>query len=304
MTPPPVARPKPRHEPTFRERIGAHSLLLTQGEKDLAALLLQSFPEVAFESTAEIGRRVGVSAATVTRFFAKLGYAGFHAFRAEAQGAVRSMQSSPVDRLNPKAGGGASAAATLKRGFELERGNLDATLAGIRESEWIALADRLLEPNGRIYVLGERKGFAVAYYLYIHLNLCLPNVTLLNFQGALTPDSLIRVSEDDLLIAIEGRRYVASTRRVARAFLRKGAEVALWTDSPLSPIYKDARFRVVLSTASPGPFDSYAAALALSNALANLLAEKLGRSLAKTLQEGEAVWREFHTFAQPGDGEE
>ncbi|HEY8369919.1 MAG TPA: RpiR family transcriptional regulator, partial [Thermodesulfobacteriota bacterium] len=59
------------------ERIERRRAALTESERELAAFVVEHYPHVAFESATSIGQRVGVSAATVVRFFAKLGYEGF-----------------------------------------------------------------------------------------------------------------------------------------------------------------------------------------------------------------------------------
>lgn len=278
------------------ERIERRRAALTESERELAAFVVEHYPHVAFESATSIGQRVGVSAATVVRFFAKLGYEGFADVQRELRAEVAARLHSPIERLDATRETPDEASELLRQSLTVDLGNLEATYRGVDPEQFRLLVERLVAPGGRIYVMGEKKGYGVAHYLHTQLNLALPDVTLLESGQSLIVDRLLRVTEKDLLVAIDVRRYARATVLVARRFRDIGADVAVLADSPLSPLSGLARYRLPIATTGAGAFDSYTAAVSLVNAIVNGVAIRRKQALHDTLERGEALWQEFQTF--------
>ncbi|HEX7127747.1 MAG TPA: MurR/RpiR family transcriptional regulator [Thermodesulfobacteriota bacterium] len=278
------------------ERIERRRAALTESERELAAFVVEHYPHMAFESATSIGQRVGVSAATVVRFFAKLGYEGFADVQRELRAEVAARLHSPIERLDAAREAPDEASELLRQSLTVDLGNLEATYRGVDPEQFRLLVERLVAPGGRIYVMGEKKGYGVAHYLHTQLNLALPDVTLLESGQSLLVDRLLRLTEKDLLVAIDVRRYARATVLVARRFRDIGADVAVLADSPLSPLSGLARFRLPITTTGAGAFDSYTAAVSLVNAIVNGVAIRRKQALHDTLERGEALWQEFQTF--------
>ncbi len=296
------------------QRIERRRAALTESERELAAYVVEHYPHVVFESATSIGQRVGVSAATVVRFFAKLGYDSFADVQRELRQEVAARLHSPIQRLDAAGEGPRAADAVLHQSLEVDLGNLQATYRSVDPAQFEALVERLVAGRGRVYVMGEKKGYGVAHYLHTQLNLALPEVVLLESGQSLLVDRLLRVTAQDLLIAIDVRRYARATVLAARRFHELGADLAVLTDSPLSPLAGLAKFRLLITTAGAGAFDSYTAAISLVNALVNGVAARRKEALHETLEQGEALWQAFQTFtardffdegypAPPGRGE-
>ncbi len=297
------------------ERIERRRAALTESERDLAAFVVEHHPHMAFESATSIGQRVGVSAATVVRFFAKLGYDGFADVQRELRAEVAARLLSPIERLDATREAPGEANELLRQSLNVDLGNLQATYRGVDPEQFQALVERLVAPGGRTYVMGEKKGYGVAHYLQTQLNLALPDVTLLESGESLLVDRLLRVTAQDLLVAVDVRRYARATVLVAKRFRDIGADVAVLADSPLSPLSGLARFKLPITTTGAGAFDSYTAAISLVNAVVNGVAVRRKQELHETLERGEALWQEFQTFSArdffeegyptpPGRGEE
>lgn len=278
------------------ERIERRRAALTESERDLSAFIVEHHPQVAFESATSIGQRVGVSAATVVRFFAKLGYDGFADVQRELRDEVAARLHSPIQRLEATREAPRGAQDLLQQSLGVDASNLQATYRAVDPAQFEALVERLVAPAGRVYVMGEKKGYGVAHYLHTQLNLALPDVTLLESGQSLIVDRLLRVAPQDLLVAVDVRRYARATVLVAKRFRDLGADVAVLADSPLSPLSGLARFKLPITTTGAGAFDSYTAAVSLVNALVNGVAARRKRELHETLERGEALWQEFQTF--------
>jgi DNA-binding MurR/RpiR family transcriptional regulator len=82
----------------FHERVQRKNSRLTRSQVALAQYILQHGEEVPFLSSAELGHRVHVSDATVTRFCTALGYSGYADLQKDLQKWLR-MRLAPSERL-------------------------------------------------------------------------------------------------------------------------------------------------------------------------------------------------------------
>src|SRR5215831_4462007 len=73
---------------------------LSPAERKLARVLLSSYPIAGLESVARFAERAGVSAPTVTRFIAKLGFRGYPEFQEKLRNEVQERLSSPLARYH------------------------------------------------------------------------------------------------------------------------------------------------------------------------------------------------------------
>ncbi len=281
------------------DRIEAQRHDLTERERALASYLADHYPNIAFESATSIGAQVGASPATVVRFFAKLGYNGFADFQREVRGQVERRLHSPLERLSNPAAHADDPAGIIQRTFELEQRNLSRTFQELDGAQFAALVARLCIPNQRVFIIGEKKGYSVAHLLYAQLNMGVDDVTLLETGQSLLADRLMRVRPGDLLIAIDVRRYVRSVVQTAKCFVDRGADVAVLTDSLISPLGEWARYRLVAATEGATAFDSYLGLFALVNTLVNGVTLRRKQQVADNLAAGEALWEAFSVFDQP-----
>ncbi|MEI2416025.1 MurR/RpiR family transcriptional regulator [Orrella sp. JC864] len=282
------------------DRIAKGSATLTQREKALADYLIANYPHGALESATDIARKVGISASTVVRYFAKLGYPSFADVQREARTEISSKLSSPVQRVGITLGQDQSLQHVVDNAFLLDKENLNATREGLDMAEMEAFVRRLTRGNGRILVVGEKNSYPVAHYLHTHLNMCLPNVQMLDTRQSMLADSMMWVRQTDTLLAVTIRRYSRAVVQAARYFRHIGAPVLAVTDSPLSPIAALSDHRMLIRTASASPFDSYTAAFGLSNALISAVALSRKKEMGALLRRGDAIWKMFDTFIEQG----
>lgn len=277
------------------QRIESQAPNFTEGEKALAALLIDRYPNIGFETTTAIGRAASVSAATVVRFFTKLGYGGFAEFQREARDEVSTRLQSPLQRLETP--GGAEPAGLIDQTIALDIANISATLRGLDRGKLDELIDRLCRPGQRVFICGEKKAYAVAHYLYTQLNPCVDDVVLIESGQSLIGDRLLRLRSDDLLIAIDVRRYIRNVELTAKAFRDIGADIAILSDSALSPLTRFARYRIGVATDGVSAFDSYTSLFSAANLICNGVAAKSRHQVAKNLAVGEKLWESFGIFS-------
>jgi DNA-binding MurR/RpiR family transcriptional regulator len=290
----------------FMDRMAKAADALTQREKALADYLIANYPQGLLESATDIARHVGISASTVVRFFAKLDYASFPDAQREARIAVSSKMASPVQRAGVALRHENSLQAVLDESFLIDRTNIDATREGLDLADVDGMVRTLARSSGRVFVVGEKNSHAIAHYLHIHLNLCLPNVQMLDTRQSVIADNLVWLTDKDVVLAISIRRYSRQVLQAAQYARQIGGKVLAITDSPLAPIAGLAHHRAVVHTASASPFDSYTAAYCLCNALVAAISLRRRKEIEATIQRSDEIWRRFGTFIEhdgPGAAE-
>ena len=118
-----------------------------------------------------------------------------------------------------------------------------------------------------------------------------PGVVLVDGNQVATQQTLAHVDSNDVVVAIDLRRY---DRWVVEA-VRCAAESAAWclavTDSVLSPLAVEADATLIVHADADGPFDSHVGTLALLNLLVAGVAAKGRRTATARLERAEAAWR-------------
>ena len=158
------------------ERLEVEQAHLTASERQIAQYLISHYPQAILGSASSIGRATKISAATVVRFFAKLGYESFAEAQEEIRREVALKLNSPMDRMAIVDTNATSTEAFLARFHALEVDNIKATFQQIDTGNFEALIDCILATKGKIYILGEKNSHPVAFLMWAHLNICLDNV--------------------------------------------------------------------------------------------------------------------------------
>jgi len=282
------------------ERIGERREDLTDSEQAIARYIAMNYSSVAYDSAASIAQKCEVSGATATRFFTKLGYDSFAEVQREVRDEIAQRLSSPLTRLDSSLQADASAAGVFKLTLDRDLENIRLAAEGMQSSQVLGMAEILMQCRGTVFLYGEKKGYAVAFYLYTQLNLCLERVELLSTEQSLLPDRLLRIGPDDVLLVMDMRRYVRATVQAAHTFAERGAKVLLLGDSDASPLAKIADFGIYFPVEGAFLFDSYAALIFAANALSNVVAFQRKSETVARAKEGERLWDRFEIFSVKG----
>src|SRR5262245_39420067 len=93
----------PDGAPASREAANLHRRIrqadLTPAERSIAAVVLDDYPRSALLSAGQLASTAGVSAASVSRFAAKLGYGSFAEVQEHLREELRARLESPSERL-------------------------------------------------------------------------------------------------------------------------------------------------------------------------------------------------------------
>jgi len=292
---------------TLLERLRLHQTEMTARERQIASYLEAGYPHAGLESATAVSERVNVSAATVVRFVAKLGYNGYADLQRELREETGARLASPLQRLDDQRTDDPDDQARSSNSVDVVTRSFEAALASLSRSygsfdrQALASIDTLLtECKGRVWIIGEKKARSIALYLYAHLNLCLDHVSLLNTDASFEADQLLEVARDDVVIVIDVRRYVERGVVAAEWCLARGASLVVLSDSSASPLFAKTNYRLAAFTNAAAAFDSYVSLMFMVDVLTNAVTLRDPDRARKRLSLGEAAWSQFQIFGSGG----
>jgi DNA-binding MurR/RpiR family transcriptional regulator len=244
---------------------------LTPNEKRAAQRLLADYPVAGLDTVAAFGKSAGVSAPTVLRMIAKLGFESYGAFQKALRAELAAQRETPLMK-----GGGFSADDQLGRFAEATVANIHESVANVARGEFDAIVRLLADRNRPVHVLGGRFTDPIADYMVAHLRVLRPQVRRITGQRFGWLDQLLDVGKRDVFVLFDIRRYSDDLAHLARAAAKRGATVTLFTDQWLSPISKVARHVLPVRVVVPSIWDSSAGLLLLVEALLSAIAAELG----------------------------
>lgn len=279
----------------LRHRIKQEWEQLSKSERSIAAHLMESYPQAAFETVQSLGDITGTSGRSVVRLVQKLGYSGFPDLQHELQGDIELRLSSPAARLRVQESSGDGGPAWLEKTVQ--------NIAGIEEATdaVTAAAGVLAKAKGRVLLHGSGKSAAIALYLWHELVLVRPSVVLLSGSKFEVVDAAFDVGSDDVAVVFDMRRYPPLAAQLAAATREAGGTVVVVSDSPFSPASHLSDHVLAVKTGSTFVFDSYASAFALVDLLVSQVIRALpaGRVAAR-LNAFEGAAARTALFGEPG----
>lgn len=264
--------------PSVAERVRRDLVTLTPNEKRAAQRLLADYPVSGLDTVAAFGKASGVSAPTVLRMIAKLGFDSYGEFQKALRAELAAQRETPLMK-----GSDFSANDQLDRFAEATIANLRESIANVPRGEFEAIVRLLSERNRPVHVLGGRFTDALADYTVAHLRVLRPHVRRITGQRFGWLDQLLDVGKRDVFVLFDIRRYSDDLAELARAASQRGATVTLFTDQWLSPISRVARHVLPARVVVPSIWDSSAGLLLLIEALLSAIAANLGSTARNRL---------------------
>lgn len=255
----------------IRERIVKAADTLTTGERKLAATILSDYPFSGLSPIHELARHSEVSAPSISRFVTKIGLEGYQEFQRELISELKQGLRSPLELHapdRPVEGG------FLKDFIAKSTSQMAMAADAITEEQFIRICNLLSDPKRRIYILGGRISDTIARHMTFHLRLIRKDVYHLPSDAEMWPDYLLRMRQGDILYLVDFRRYEPRLERLADQAMQQGqARIVLMTDKWISPIARHAREVMPVPIDSGTLWDTYSAALAVTEAIVTRIAE-------------------------------
>ena len=255
-----------------RQQIEDMSPRLTASERKLAVVLLADYPFAGLEPIQIFAEKTHVSAPSITRFVQKLGCGGYLEFQRRLISELKEDQQSPVE-LRRRTG----PVSDHFLGSFLDRASNIVKLAGesVTEAQFERVCAMLSDEKRSIHMIGGRISDPVAQYLSRHLRQIRKDVFHIPSDPEVWPEYLLRMRTRDVLYVVDFRRYEQRLSDLARnAAERRGAQVILVTDKWLSPISSHAREILAMPIESGTAWDSYCAAIAVTEAIITRVADQ------------------------------
>ena len=286
------------------ERLADPQAGLTASERTLAASLERDYPHVLLESATALAARIGTSASTVVRLFAKLGYGSYSEAQREARAEMTALLQTAGQRAPVTIGTRRSLRQCLDDALLHDQHNIAATRDGLDTAAFEAIAHSIATTSGRVFVLAQINSAPVAAWLTLHLNMCRPGVQEMGAGGASATDQLLWIQPGDVLLAFSIRRYASGPVKMAQRFRAAGGQVLAITDSASAPLAALADHRVQVRISNASPFNSYTAAFFLCNALVSAVAQLRHTAVSESLARRDMLWKdvEGHLLVDPISG--
>lgn len=216
---------------------------LSKQHRKIADYIIANYVDVAFMGIIELSNRSGVSTATITRFVKQFGYKSFSEFQ-KALESLAKTEIIPVKEyqsyilVHPKKN-------VLIDQIDDAKAALDAVYSD-RLNEEISRIAHILDNAHRIYVLGSRSSFAIAYYTYFSLKRVKENVQLIENRNEDITIELQYVTNKDALLVISYPKYTQYTVDVVEYFKKRECVIISITDRITSPIAKVATHLLIV----------------------------------------------------------
>lgn len=277
---------------TVAELVRRNMARLTPTERRPAQVLLASYPIAGLESVTQFARRANVSAPTVLRLLAKLGFSGYADFQSRLRDEVEARLRNPINKHDAKGGAAAEQQDDfLGRFAESIASNIHESFRTVDRGEFEQVVALLADTKRRIYLLGGRFSDAVAHYMFMHLHALRPAVTHVSGQTSTWSEYLLDIRQGDVVIAFDVRRYQPDIVEFASEASKAGAKVVLFTDQWISPISRVARHMFPVRIDIGTTWDSSAATLSLAEALLEATGERIWPDVQKRIGRLEGLRR-------------
>lgn len=244
------------------ERLRASWALFSPQEQRVASFIVDHFDDLISYNSAELARLSGVSKATVSRLFKRLGYERYKDMREE----LRTLRQSgmPLTENRDAVQGNT----LLARHYKQEMANLTHLVNQLEAGPFAEVVNALV--NGkRIFIIGMRNSWPVAMHLRQQLLQVRSNVQLLPQPGQTLAEELVDIDSDDCVVAVAFRRRPRIIKPLLAGLQQRGIPLVLLSESATSGIEAYSRWHLSAPLDSVSAFDSYSSAMSLVNLLAN-----------------------------------
>lgn len=281
---------------TVIDRIMVHADRLTATERKVAAILAEEPQIIAFGTVAQVAQRAGTSGPSVVRLAVKLGYDGFVGLQADVQSELAQQLGPARERIREQLPND-----LVNQVEATEKDNLTLTLHNLSREALERAASALSDLDHRVWVYPGELTASIGMVLSTFLSHLRPGVTLLSGSDMTIGRALTDLRAGDPMVAIDIHRYERSLVSMVDWSQRRGARLIALTDSPLSPLARQAGETFFMSARGVGPFDSVVGGVALANVLVSAVAAKLRDTAAGRLDTIECAWADWRALVvEPG----
>ena len=267
---------------------------LSKGHRRIADYIVKNSEKVAFMTAADLGKEVGISESTVVRFAKALDFSGYPKMQKALQQMIRSKLTT-VQRMRMT--DQESQSEILKKVLDSDVQNIRTSLTELDPLVFQDVLKQIQEAR-HVLIMGMRSSKLLAEYFVFYLNLLRPGVFVVDSTYNEPIESLLHITEEDLVIAISYPRYSYKTIETMEFIRKKGVKIVAITDSDESPIYSMAHYPLIAKGNMFSIVDSLVAPMSVINALIVALGNERREELTDRFTELEEMWDSIHTYTK------
>ncbi|WP_420064724.1 MurR/RpiR family transcriptional regulator [Pectobacterium colocasium] len=252
------------------ERLRDRYSELSPQEQRVADFIFDHFDDLISYNSAELARLSGVSKATVSRLFKRLGYPSYRDMRDE----LRTLRQSGMPLADNR--DAVQGNTLLARHYKQEMANLTQWINQIDPTQFGAVIQALMQAQ-RLCLIGLRNSYPVALHLRQQLLQIRQQVTLLAQPGQTLSEELVDLTAQDVVIVVAFRRRPRLIQPLLAQLQKRGVPVLLLCEPQASALMSLATWSLCVPLDSVSAFDSYSSAMSLVNVISNALLHEMLR---------------------------
>lgn len=250
------------------ERLKSHYPQLSPQEQRIADFVFDHFDDLISYNSAELARLSGVSKATVSRLFKRLGYEKYKDMRDE----LRTLRQSGMPLTDNR--DAVQGNTLLARHYKQEMANLTQWVNSIDATQFGEIVQALAQSK-RIFIVGLRNAYPVALHLRQQLIQARSQVYLLPQPGQTLAEELVDITPQDVVVVVAFRRRPRIIKPMLQQLQQDNIPVLLICEPQAQGVITLSRWQLCASLDSVSAFDSYGSAMSVVNLLANALLHEL-----------------------------
>ncbi|HCM7225539.1 MurR/RpiR family transcriptional regulator HpxU [Klebsiella aerogenes] len=250
------------------ERLKAQYASLSPQEQRVADFIVDHFDDLISYNSAELAQLSGVSKATVSRLFKRLGYEKYRDMRDE----LRTLRQSGMPLTDHREA--VQGNTLLARHYKQEMANLTQWVNALDARQFAEAINALVNAR-RVVIIGMRNSWPLALHLRQQLLQARGQVVVLPQPGQSLSEELVDLSAEDMVVVMAFRRRPRIIRPLMQQLQQRGVPQLLICEPQAHSLFPLACWRLCAPLDSVSAFDSYASANSLINLLANALLHEI-----------------------------
>ena len=252
----------------------------------IAARFIVDHPhEVGVQTMRSLAGEANVHPNSFVRLARHIGFAGYDAMRERFRDFVRGGTGSSQERAR-------WLQETVREGgYSAIRGQMGESILENTErvfhSEQLESMQRavgwMIEAS-RVFVAGVGSSYSLAYNFWYLARMMYPHFAMVPMQGSLPIDDLLHIDKNDVLFAMTFQPYRSDMLEIIQFANKSGAQTIGLSDSPASPLCREAALGMYALTHTPQFFHSNAAPTALLETLCALIAAEGGEEVVARIE--------------------
>ncbi len=249
------------------DKIQTNFPTLSANGRKIAEHIVADGTTVSFASLRQLAEMAGVSESSVVRFAQNLGYRGYPELRRQLQQEVKQRLSS-ASRMRETLSKVHGREGLVQDLFHKDIDLIGETLAELSYEEFAKAIDLIWNAK-RVFIIGLRSPFSLAYFLYFRLVRLQIDARLITVTGSSSLfEQLALMRRTDLLIAIGFADIPKETNAAVAHAVKIGAKVLGITQPRTSEIGQRAHVTLLAKRGTHRMVQSLTAPFCLLNALA------------------------------------